>query len=313
MRVLIRIDFNGGYRIKRHLETIRKYQGHKIIVCGHYGRPQEIEKKYSLKKFRGFFPKNAVLLENLRFDPREKANDSGLAKELAGACDLFVQDAFSVCHREHASIVGVPKYIKSEMGLVLKKEMEELNRNFVRPVVFVMGGGKTETKLPLVNLLLKQRADHIILGGLIANKVLASGIYSNRLHLPVDAVTEAGVKAVGQVKNKMDILDIGPDSVRLFKEILREAKTIIWNGPMGKAEEESYDNGSRSLARAIAKLTAYKIIGGGEVVKVVEDLVLEDKFDYISTGGGAMLEYLAKGTLPGIEAIKNSNHEKLAG
>lgn len=308
MRVLIRIDFNGDYRIKRHLETIKKYLNNKVIICGHYGRPKGQDKKYSLNQFKHFLPKKVELLENLRFDKREEANDEALAKELASKCDLFVQDAFSACHREHASIVGVPKFVKSVKGLVLEKEIKVLDKNFERPLVYIIGGGKIGTKLPIAKKLL-DKADHLLLGGLIANMMLAdSSMASIKLHLPVDAITEYGEKAVGEVKDKMQILDIGPDTRELFASILNQAETIIWNGPMGKYEDEKYDDGSIAIAKIVSELNVYKIVGGGEVVDLIEDLELTDKFNYISTGGGAMLEFLANGTLVGIEAL----NEKLA-
>lgn len=309
MRVLIRIDFNGEYRIKEHLKTIKKYlPNNQVIICGHYGRPKDQDKNYSLNQFKYLLPKEVELLENLRFDPREEANDETFARELAAMADLFVQDAFSACHRRHASIVGVPKFVRSEMGLVLEKEIKALKREFKRPLVFIIGGGKVDTKLPLAKKLLEQ-ADHLLLGGLIANMMLAdSNITSTKLHLPVDAITEYGEKAVGEVKDKMQILDIGPDTRELFASILKEAKTIIWNGPMGKFEDERYDDGSISVARTVANINAYKIVGGGEVVNLIEDLKLKDKFNHVSTGGGAMLEFLANGILVGIQAL----NEKLA-
>ena len=161
--------------------------------------------------------------------------------------------------------------------------------------------------MPLVKIIL-EKADHLILGGLIANVVLANHqveLTSTKLHLPVDAVTKNGIRAVGAILPR-SILDIGPDTIRLFSSIIKEAKTIIWNGPMGKFEEKKYQKGTLEIAKAIAKSKACTIIGGGETIIALEKLKLLNKINHISTGGGALLEYLAKASLPGIEALKSA-------
>jgi len=305
-RVLLRMDFNGLWRIKASLETINYLlnNGAGVIVIGHFGRPEKPESKFSLMQFKKYLPQAVELLENLRFDPAEEANDDSFAKELAQKADIFVQDAFSVCHRKHASVVGIPKFLPSYAGLVLEKEIQSLNREFTQPVVYIIGGAKVETKLPLIRLI-AGKCDQLILGGLIANAVLANHkieLTSIKLHLPIDAVTKTGVRAVGSISPK-EILDIGPDTISLFASVIAEAKTIIWNGPMGQFEEEKYQTGTFEIAKAIAESNAYKIIGGGETVAVLEKLNLLNKINHISTGGGSLLEYLAKGSLQGIEAL----------
>jgi len=310
-RVLLRMDFNGLWRIKASLKTINFLlrKGAKVIVIGHYGRPKKQEKKYSLMQFKKYLPvgsRHAVsLLENLRFDPREEANNLSFSKELAQKANIFVQDAFSVCHRQHASVVGIPKYLPSYAGFSLEREIKALNKKFTKPICYIIGGAKVETKLPLAKLIL-EKCDHLILGGLIANIVLENHqieLTSTKLHLPVDAVTKTKVCAVGAISPR-EILDIGPDTIKLFSSVINVAKTIIWNGPMGKFEEEKYQNGTFEIAKAIANSKAYSVIGGGETIFALEKLNLLDKIDHISTGGGALLEYLAKGSLPGIEALK---------
>lgn len=307
-RVLLRMDFNGLWRIKASLETINFLLASqaKVIIIGHYGRPKgKKTKKLSLMQFKKYLPKNIILLENLRFDPREEKNNLNFAKELASKADIFVQDAFSVCHRKHAFVVAITKFLPVFAGLVLEREIKALNKKFQRPIIYIIGGAKVETKLPLAKLIL-DKCDHLILGGLIANIVLENHqveLTSTKLHLPVDAVTKKGIRAVGQIPPRA-ILDIGPDTIGLFSSVINTAKTIIWNGPMGKFEEKRYQKGTLEIAQIVADSKAYSIIGGGETIVALEKLNLLNKINHISTGGGALLEYLAKGTLPGIEVLQ---------
>ncbi|PIP17099.1 MAG: hypothetical protein COX44_01685 [Candidatus Portnoybacteria bacterium CG23_combo_of_CG06-09_8_20_14_all_37_13] len=310
-RVLLRMDFNGLWRIKASLKTINFLlrKGAQVIVVGHYKRPEKSDKKYSLMQFRKYLPKEIELLENLRFDPREESNDESLAQELAQKADIFIQDAFSVCHRKHASVIAITKFLPSYAGLSLEKEIKALNKKFIKPICYIIGGAKVETKLELAKLIL-EKCDHLILGGLIANAVLANHkieLTSTKLHLPIDAITKTKTCAVGAI-SPWQILDIGPDTVDLFASVIAEAKTIIWNGPMGKFEEEKYQNGTFEIAKIVAGIRrdesrSYTIIGGGETIIALEKLNLLDKINHISTGGGALLEYLAKGSLPGIEML----------
>ncbi|MFH1392685.1 MAG: phosphoglycerate kinase [bacterium] len=306
-RVLLRMDFNGLWRIKASLKTINFLlkKGAKVTVIGHYKRPAKPDKKYSLMQFRKYLPKNIILLENLRFDPREETNNLNFAKELASKANIFVQDAFSVCHREHASVIAITKYLPSCAGLALEQEIKALNKKFAKPICYIIGGAKLETKLPLAKILL-EKCEHLILGGLIANAVLANHkieLTSTKLHLPVDAVTKTKTCAVGTI-SPWQILDIGTDSIKLFISIINTVKTIIWNGPMGKFENKKYQQGTLGIAKSVANSKAYSIIGGGETIFALEKLNLLDKINHVSTGGGALLEYLAMGTLPGIEALR---------
>jgi len=306
-KVLVRMDFNGLWRIKSSLETIRFLLAKKaqVIIIGHCGRPKNRNKKYSLLKFKKYLPKQIELLENLRFDSGEIKNSKKFAKKLASKADLFIQDAFSVCHRKHASVIAITKFLPSYAGLALEREKKALNKNFQKPICYIIGGAKVKTKLLLAKLILK-KCSHLILGGLIANAVLDNHkveITSTKLHLPVDAVTKHATCGVGRISPK-EILDIGPDTIRLFSSIIKTAKTIVWNGPMGKFEEKRFQKGTLEIAKAIASSSAYSIIGGGETIFALEKLSLLSKINHISIGGGALLEYLAKGTLPGIEALK---------
>ena len=311
---MLRVDLNvakgESWRMKAILPTIEHITelASSVTVISHLGRPKgKVLKDLSLMPLKSKLPKDIELLENLRFDPRENKNDLSLAKELAEGKDVFVNDAFSASHRKHSSIVSLPKLLPSCLGPLFKCEIEALSKDFERPMVMVLGGAKVNTKLPLVKSFLES-CDHVLLGGLIANAILDEGIdiTSTKMHLPVDAVTMEGSCGVGSVKSYYDILDIGPDSVELFREVLKQAKTIIWNGPMGKFEDRRFRQGTLDLVKVIAGVKATKIVGGGESVDIIDDLNLESKFDHISSGGGAMLQFLANGTLPGIEAIKKS-------
>ena len=312
-RVMVRIDFNGLWRIMASLPTIDyliKHKAKQIIVIGHRGRPGgKVAPGLSLTGFKPFFPKQIVLLENLRFDAREEGNDKSLAKDLAQKADIFVQEAFSVCHRKHASIVSLPKLLPSSAGLLLEKEVKELSRRFERPVIFIIGGAKVKTKLPIAkDLLRKNKLDHLILGGLVANKILFDNnkidLTDTRLHLPVDAITETGGYSVGNVPDNDHILDIGPDSIALFKDIIKASNTLIWNGAVGKFEDKRYENGTDKIARYIANSNTYSIVGGGDMIEACQKFNVLDKISFVSTGGGAMLEFLSTGTLPGIEALQ---------
>lgn len=312
-KALLRVDLNVAKGEDWRIEIIRptilyvRDLASRVTVISHLGRPGgRIVQNLSLEPIKKRLPKGVNLLENIRFDPREEANDESLAKELSIDQDVFINDAFSVSHRGHASIVSLPIFLPSFLGPLFKKEIDALEKDFQRPLVFMLGGGKIETKLPLVDAFL-EKGDHVLLGGLIANAILnkETKITSVKLHLPVDAVTEEGVRAVGRVDSAYDILDIGPDTVRLFGDIIAKAKTIIWNGPMGKFEDSRFRGGTLGLIEFLKTSSAYKIVGGGESIDIIDDLNLENSFGHISSGGGAMLEFLAKGTLPGIEAVKN--------
>ncbi|MBI2451402.1 MAG: phosphoglycerate kinase [Parcubacteria group bacterium] len=277
-------------------------------------------------------------LENLRFSGQEEANDENFARHLAGLADVYVNEAFSDSHRTHSSIVGVPKFLPSCAGLLFMKEYRALSRALhqkKRPYVVIMGGAKVATKFPyLVKFF--TIADEVILGGIIANTFLkAKGlsvgkslfeeevaeearkmeITSLKLHLPVDVVVSINLSGRGEVfargaggvlKNEY-ILDIGPDSVLLFESIIKKAKMIIWNGPMGLTEVPKFAKGTEAIALAVAKAKAWSLVGGGDVIAAIDKLGLRHKMNHISTAGGAMLAYLAGEKLPGVEALKNQN------
>lgn len=279
-------------------------------------------------------PGEMLMLENLRFHKEEEENDATFAQSLASLADIYVNEAFSVSHRAHASVDAVTRFLPSYAGILFAQEVKVLHRAYTKPrlpLAMVMGGAKIETKIKLIKRFF-DKADNILLGGMIANHVLkAQGIAvgksrldkemmeklkeleltSPKLHLPVDVVVatettkeaKAKVSAVGNVEDDELILDIGPDTIDLFSHIAEKAKTIIWNGPLGFSEIPQFSTGTFEFAKAIAQSKAFTIVGGGESVAALDELGLSKKIGFISTGGGAMLDFLAGEPMPGIEAL----------
>ncbi len=278
-------------------------------------------------------PGEILLLENLRFHEEEKANDIKFAKSLARLGDIYVNEAFGESHRKYASIVGVPKFLPAIAGFLFQKEIEELNKvlfNSEHPLVIIIGGAKVSTKIKVVEKFL-EKADKLLLGGALVNTIFAAkginvgrsfiekdmfsvveklNLENSKLSLPVDFATwseldsgQVQTRGINAVEKNESVFDIGPKSAGLFSEIIKEAKTIVWNGPLGMIEKKPFDKGSEIIARAIVESGAYSIVGGGDAVRFIRGLGLENKFSYVSTGGGAMLDYLANETLPGIEAL----------
>ena len=246
------------------------------------------------------------LLENLRFFSGEEKNDKDFARLLASLGDIFINDAFAVSHRENASVAAITKFLPSYAGLILEKEIKNLDavmKNFKKPLVVILGGAKVSDKIGLIKYFFK-KADYFLIGGAIANTFFASQIQnylnSKKIILPVDTT-------VYQKK----ILDIGPETIKNYQRIIKKAKTIIWNGPMGMFEDKRFAKGTEEIAAAILKNKKAKIvIGGGETIASLREFkILNLKFKigqniFLSTGGGAMLEYLAGKKLPGIEVLK---------
>ncbi|MCR4333421.1 MAG: phosphoglycerate kinase [Patescibacteria group bacterium] len=287
---------------------------------------------------RTLAPGGVLVLENLRRNRGEKMNDSSFAHELSSLGDVFVQDSFDTCHRFHSSIVGVPSLLPNYAGLLLEEEIEELTRALApaHPALAVIGGMKFSTKEPTITSLLAVY-DQVFVGGALADdffrasgqevgRSLISGadpshvkrlLTNKKLVLPIDSVVvpatalgekniyeKARVATFGQVHPDETILDNGPATVALLANLVKKAKTILWNGPLGNYENGFVD-ATDALARAITASSARSIVGGGDTVASIEGLRLLPKFSFVSTGGGAMLEFLAKGTLPGIEALDN--------
>jgi phosphoglycerate kinase len=234
-----------------------------------------------------------LLLENVRFYCNDEKNDPEFCQKLAENFDVFVSDAFSVCHRDQASVTGVAKLLPSFAGIWLQHEMENLDKikdNPVRPAVAIIGGAKIETKLPLIHRF-EKIYDYVLVGGKIANEAMDQNLqFSDKVILPLDCAA--------------DRLDIGPETIKKFREIIQTAKTVVWNGPMGKFEEKPFDKGTFDVLDAVLKGRAFTLIGGGESVEMLEKRDLIDDISFVSTGGGAMLEYLSGNPMPGIEVLK---------
>jgi len=294
-----------------------------------------------------------VMLENVRFHHGETDNNVELSKKMASLCDVFVMDAFATSHRAESSTCGLIKYAKEAcVGPLLISELEALNKIMekpARPVVAIVGGSKGSTKLALLDSLVK-KVDALLIGGGIANTFLAAEGYTvgkslyepdlideaerlvveakqrdAEIPIPVDMVVaeklseeaESYVRLASQVDDNEKIFDIGPDTIKTFISIIKKAKTILWNGPVGAFEIEDFAKGTQAIAKAIAESKAFKVAGGGDTLAAIEKYKISSKIDYISTGGGAFLTVLEGKKLPVIAALeervtKNEKNEKVA-
>lgn len=247
------------------------------------------------------------VFENLRFDPREEKNSEDFAKELSGLGDVFVQDAFANIHRNHASMLAIQDLLPTYAGLLVEKETNILFKILShpdRPFVAIIGGAKIEDKLPAIEALTKT-ADAVLIGGKTANEWMVQDHPKNEnVYLPVDGLNKLGsIVPINEATLKNGIFDIGPQTVMLFKSILSSAKTIFWNGNLGMTESKRYIYGTHEVARFIAKLQAEKVISGGNTAEVIDEMKLSDKFDFISTGGGATSDFIAGKKLPVLEKL----------
>ncbi|MEP4599968.1 phosphoglycerate kinase [Saccharospirillum sp.] len=278
---------------------------------------------------------SVVMLENVRFNKGEKKNDDALSKKMAALCDVYVMDAFGTAHRAQASTHGVAKYAPVACaGPLLAGELEALAKamdNPARPMVAIVGGAKVSTKLTVLESLSKV-CDQLIVGGGISNTFVAARGYNvgNSLHEkdlipqakklmeeldipePIDVrvgkefspKAEAVIKPVDQVQDDEEIMDLGPETAKRFAEVIKNAKTILWNGPCGVFEFDNFAHGTRDVAEAIADSGAFSVLGGGDVIAAVQKFGMEDRFSYISTGGGAFLEFVEGKVLPAVEILE---------
>lgn len=374
-KVLLRLDLNvqikngkimDDYRLLAAADTVNYLLAKKarVIIISHLGRAKgKFDEEYSLKvvaarlktitkqkisfvneyepkKAKAFVSElkdgEALMLDNLRFNEGELKNESKFAKELASLADIYVNEAFSVCHRSQASVDAVKKYLPSYAGLLLEQEILALNKILKpkKPFVAILGGSKIETKAPLIEKFLN-KAEKVIIGGALANtiikemgfeigkslcddnasllvkKIFKIKNFEDKLVLPIDFVvlTRGAKKKLVRPDevNKSDyIFDIGPESISLFAEHIKKAKTLVWNGPMGKFEDDDFKQGTLSIARVVAaksKGPAYGLVGGGETVAALKITKMEDYVDFVSTAGGAMLSYLGGLKMPGLSKI----------
>ncbi len=252
------------------------------------------EIKKEIKKMKS---SEVILLENLRFHEGEKENNEQFVRQLASLSDIYINNAFGVCHRKHASVIGIPKILPSGAGFLLEKEINILSRSLEepeRPLTAVIGGAKIETKTKAIDAFLK-KADYLLIGGKIAYDPKLQCASAKRSHIEKLLLPEDNIKN----------FDIGPKAIKEFVKIIKKSRTIIWNGPIGMFEDKRFEKGTKKIAKAIAEnKIAFKVAGGGETIEAIYKYGLEKKFNHISTGGGAMLAFLSGEKLPGIEALK---------
>lgn len=340
----------------------------KVILCSHLGKPKgEIKPELSLKpiadrlsEYLGFEvkfskdivgenakelskelkPGKAILLENVRFDPREEKNDKEFSKELASLAEIYVNDAFGTAHRAHSSTVGVAEFLPAVCGFLIEKEVEMLGDNLnnpERPFVAILGGAKVSDKIKVIENLL-EKVDSIIIGGGMTYTFLKAMGYEignsicelDRIDIAKETIEKAEKKGVEllfpidtvcgkefsneaetivvdskEISKGWQGLDIGPKAIEEFTQVLKNAKTVIWNGPLGVFEFEKFAKGTNAIAKVLSEINAITIVGGGDSVAAVEKGGFSDKITHISTGGGATLEYLEGKELPGIECLEN--------
>ena len=377
-RLFLRVDFNvpiengavgDATRIRETLPTVRlaREAGARVVCASHLGKPKgSPNPKYSLapvavafaellaapvrfvdacvgpeaeRAAAGLTPGEVLLLENLRFDPGEEANDPEFAAGLAALADVYCDDAFGAAHRAHASVVGLPARLPEKgAGLLMEKEVRELSRLLdpERPFAAILGGAKISGKIDALRALAR-RADVLLVGGGMANHFVAAlGLSVGKsllepdrvavareildlckrenktIALPSDFVVAASADApasakivgIARIPSDAMTLDVGPRTIEQFAQLLQPVRTIFWNGPMGVFEKPPFDRGTMALAMLLAESTAVTVVGGGESVAAVERAGVAERFTHVSTGGGASLEFLTEGTLPGIEALE---------
>jgi phosphoglycerate kinase len=383
-RILIREDYNvplkngvitSDLRIRASLLTIKQAlkAGERVLIMSHLGRPTEgvFDEAFSLAPVAQALSKllkmeiplitnwidgvkigdsKIALLENVRFNHGETANNNELSKKMADLCDIFVMDAFATSHRAEASTCGIIKYAKQScLGPLMISELEAISKILEKPahpVLAIVGGSKVSTKLALLDSLVK-KVDMLIIGGGIANTFLAAEGYTvgkslyepdlideaerimieakmrdANMPIPVDVVVaerlsegaESYVRLVSQIDDNEKVFDVGPDTIKTFISLIKKAKTILWNGPIGAFEVEEFSGGTEAIAHAIAESKAFKVAGGGDTLAAIDKYHIHNKLDYISTGGGAFLTMLEGKSLPVIAALKDrmSHNEKVA-
>ncbi|MEA3056057.1 MAG: phosphoglycerate kinase [Actinomycetota bacterium] len=327
-------------RIRAALPTIQwlEGQGATVVACSHLGRPKGApDPKCSMDPVRarlGELAPGVELLENLRFDPGEEGNDPAFVARLVDGIDAYVDDAFGAAHRAHASIVGPPQTLPSAAGRLLAREVEVLlglRNQPRRPFVAVLGGSKVSDKLGVIDALLGV-VDKLVIGGGMCFNFLAAqghsigdslcerdqvdtckrllGEAGDRIVLPEDIrVLDARdqVRDVGaDVPDGCKGLDIGPYSGAIFSDVIDEARTVFWNGPMGVFEDARFEAGTRTVAHAVAECTGFTVVGGGDSAAAAAQFGFDKEIDHVSTGGGASLELLELGDLPGLEALRKA-------
>ncbi len=357
-KVLVRCDFNvptnagvitDDLRIRAALPTLQwlTSRGAIVTACSHLGRPKGApDPKYTMDPVRQHLAvsaPNVTLLDNLRFNAGEEANNPAFVAQLIAGQDLYVDDAFGAAHRAHASIVGPPAFLPSAAGRLLAKEVDVLGGLLdspAKPFVAILGGSKVSDKLQVISALLS-RCDQLIIGGGMCFTFLAAqghhiggslfeadmvdtcrellAEYGDRIVLPHDvtALSPEGSFGANQATRSGEVrqmhkdlpdgwkgLDIGPGTAAAFSDVIGEARTVLWNGPMGVFEDDRFAAGTRTVAQALADSRAFSVVGGGDSAAAVKLFGLDHDMDHVSTGGGASLEYIENGDLPGLAALR---------
>ena len=328
--VLVRADLNvpleegrvaDDTRIRAVLPTLELLLDRgaaEVAVCSHLGRPKGFDGALSMRPVEERLRKlvsgeRLVVLENTRFDPRETENDESYARELAGGRDLFVNDAFGSAHRAHASTVGAAEVLPAYAGLLLERELEELGKllgDVERPFVLVSGGAKVDDKLGVLQKL-GGRADEVLIGGKMAEQVRSENPLGFDVTLPRDVVAASAfepdadtmVVPYEELPDGWLGLDIGPETRADFGERIRGAKTVFWNGPMGVFEWAPFSRGTKAVAEAVADVEGFTVVGGADSARALHELGIADQPSWVSTGGGAALEFLEGKELPGVAVI----------
>ncbi len=313
--------FDKKYSLNILIQSLKKLLGEDLSL---FKDISEIKKhKWTNEKI--------IMLENLRFFADEKKNSASFAKQLASLADIYVNDALAVSHRSHASVDKVKNYLSSYAGLLLEKELNNFSQvlNPKKPLVLIMGGVKITTKMPLL-LNLEKKADFVLLGGGIANTFfyyqgleIGQSIFeknvkkdintlkkNKKIILPEDLLVKTrtnnvALRKINEVRKTDTIFDIGPKTIIHYCNIIKKAKTVIWNGPMGKFEEKSFKYGTLTLAISLASRDAscFSLVGGGETIKALKMTKMENYINWVSTGGGAMLSFLGKEKMPGLQKL----------
>lgn len=306
---------SSRWRLAPIAQELAKILRKKNLVNAGRAITKKIKSESPVLGQRYFIGKNITLLENLRFDPGEEKNSRNFARLLSGEGDIFVNDAFAACHRAHASLVAITNFLPSFTGFLLMDELKSLQPVLYdqkEPFVAIIGGAKIKDKIPIINSL-RKKAETILVGGKTANDYFAAMTEAvDKLVFPTDGVDSRGriVDFTKEVIEKTPPFDIGPDTIVHFKAILKNAKTVFWNGSLGKTEDKKFRHGSYEIARFVANIRATTIVSGGDTAQIVDSLGLRDRYSFISTGGGAASEYLIGKKLPGLIALEENAGQK---